>query len=470
MNHKIELIGLKDIPLIKEGDNIAKIVVEKLIDNNISLQNEDIIVIAQIIISKSIRRVRDLRKIKPSKKALEIYDKILPKEKQFHIPIKEPELIQAILEESREILRTEHVLIVETNQGFICANAGIDKSNVEGETSIALLPEDPDKEANKIRNSLKRLTGKDVAIIISDSFGRPFRIGAVGVALGISGIDPILDKRGSYDLFGYELQSTIIGQVDNLASAAQLIMGEADEGLPIVIVRGYKFELVDKMSISDILRNKSLDLFRVNYLNNYFTNILKSRRSYKSKFSSEQVDRKIIEDCINTARWAPSAHNGQCWRYIILERDKLREKLINKMNEKLEADLINDGKTETYITKKVEKTKVNFLEAPYLVLLCLDRNNLEKYSDEERNQNEFIMGIQSVSASAIYFLLCLESNNLAACWYCAPLFAGHIIKKVLNLPNSYHPLAFFTVGCPTRKMPIPERKPLDDIIYKVEIK
>ncbi|MFX0032484.1 MAG: coenzyme F420-0:L-glutamate ligase [Promethearchaeota archaeon] len=469
MSNKIELIGLKDIPLIKEGDDIAKIIVEKLIANNISLQNEDILVIAQSIISKSIGRVRDLKKIKPSKKALEIYEIILPKEKKFHIPTKEPELIQAILDESKEFLRTEHVLIAETKHGFICANAGIDKSNVEGETSLTLLPEDPDEEANKIRKALKYLTGKDVAIIISDSFGRPFRVGAVGVAIGISGITPILDKRGTYDLFGYELQSTIIGQVDSLASAAQLIMGEADEGLPVVIIRGYKFELVDKTSISEILRDKSFDLFRVEYFDNYFTNILKSRRSYKLKFSSRLVDRKIIEDCINTARWAPSAHNGQYWRYVILERGKLRENLINEMNKKLESDLINDGKTESYIAKKIEKTKDNFLEAPYLILLCLDRSNLEKYSDEERNQNEFIMGIQSVSASAIYFLLCLESNNLAACWYCAPLFTGHIVRKILNLPNSYHPLAFFAVGYPTKKIPMPERKPLDEIIYKVEI-
>ncbi|MFX1498653.1 MAG: coenzyme F420-0:L-glutamate ligase [Promethearchaeota archaeon] len=468
MNDKIELIGLKGIPLIKEGNDIAKIIVKKLNENNISLFNGDILVIAQTIVSKSIGRTRDLKKIKPSGKAIEIHNKILPKEKKFNAHIKDPKLIQAILDESNKILKSEHVLIVETKHGFICANAGIDKSNVEGDDIVALLPEDPDEEAEKIRNSLKKFTSKDVAIIISDSFGRPFRNGAVGVAIGTSGINPILDKRGFQDLFGYKLQSTTIGQVDNLASAAQLIMGETDEGLPIVIIRGYKFEMSEKTSISTILREKTLDLFRTDISDSYFTNILKSRRSYKLKFSTKSVDRKVIEDCIDIARWAPSAHNGQHWRYIILEPDKLRESLINKMNEKLREALLNDGKSTAYITKKIEKTRSQFLSAPYLILLCLDKNYLEYYPDLERNQKEFIMGIQSVSASALYFLLCLESKKLAACWYCAPLFAEAIVKNILNLPNSYYPIAFFTVGYSTENASIPKRKPLDEIIYKIK--
>ncbi|MFW9771207.1 MAG: coenzyme F420-0:L-glutamate ligase [Candidatus Thorarchaeota archaeon] len=470
MNNKVELIGLKGIPLIKEGDDIAKIIVEKLTENNISLLDEDIFVIAQTIVSKSIGRTRDLKEVKPSKKAIQIYDKILPKAKEFNLPIKDPKLIQVILDESNSILRSEHVLIVETKHGFICANAGIDKSNVKGDNIVTLLPEHPDKEAKKIRDSLKGLTGRDVAIIISDSFGRPFRNGAIGVAIGVSGINPIQDKRGSQDLFGYELQSTIIGQVDNLASAAQLIMGEADEGLPIILIRGYKFEFKEKASISLILREKASDLFRVDSSNIYFTEILKSRRSYKLKFSSKLVDRKIIEDCIDIARWAPSAHNRQHWRYIILERDKLRERLINKMNEKLRIDLLNDGKSDSYIIKKIEKTRSQFLNAPYLILLCLDKDCFDNYFDKERKRNEFIMGIQSVSASAVYFLLSLELNKLAACWYCAPLFTENIVKNVLNLPDSYYPFAFFTVGYPTRKAIKPRRISLNEVIYKLEKK
>jgi coenzyme F420-0:L-glutamate ligase/coenzyme F420-1:gamma-L-glutamate ligase len=467
MNKKIELIGLENFPLVKAGDNIAQIIFKNLNKNNISLKNGDILVIAQTIVSKSIGRIRDLRRIKPSKRAIEIYNRITTKGKKVHIPIKSPELVQAILDESEAILKAEHVLIVETNHGFVCANAGIDKSNIEGENNISLLPENPDEEANKIRSSLKKLTGKDLAIIISDSFGRPFRVGAIGIALGISGINPILDKKGEKDLFGYELQSTIVGQADNLASAAQLVMGEADEGLPIVIIRGYEFDLVEKTSISAILREKNLDLFREKASEEYFVDLLKSRRSYKLEFSSEDIDIKLIEECIDIARWAPSAHNGQFWRYIILEKSTLREDLIIKMNEKLRKDLLKDGKSKSFIKRKIQSTKNQFLKAPYLILLCLDKPNFEKYSDPDRNQNEFIMEVQSVSASATYLLLTLESKGLAACWYCAPLFTRHIVKDMLNLPESYYPIAFFTTGYSTKTPPIPKRKRLEDIIFNL---
>ena len=137
------------------------------------------------------------------------------------------------------------------------------------------------------------------------------------------------------------------------------------------------------------------------------------------------------------------------------------------MNKKLEDDLTHDGKSEDFIKKKVKKTRTQFLRAPYLILLCLDNEDLEKHSDFERTQNEFIMGIQSISASATYFLLALESKNIAACWYCAPLFAKELIKEVLNLPKFYIPMAFFTIGYPLKIPETPKRKKLDEIIFKL---
>lgn len=466
MKNKIDLIGLKGIPLIQPGDNIPQKILESLKSNNVNLEDGDIIVIAQSIISKSNGRIRDLKKITPSKRAIEIYENITPKAKSKGIPYKSPELIQAILEESNEILREEHVLLTETKHGFVCANAGIDQSNVKGESNITLLPRNPDDDANKIRVALKKKINKNIAVIITDSFGRPFRVGAVGVAIGISGIDAIVEKRGSKDLFGYELQSTIIAQVDNLASAAQLVMGEADEGLPVVIIRGYKFNTQEKTSIKSILRERSSDLFR-RRLNEIFSEILKNRRSYKLKFDSREVDKSVIEKCVKLAGWAPSAHNGQFWRYIILEKGKIRNNLIERMNLKLRQDLEKDGKSEDFIQKKIDKTRENFLESPILILLCLDTTDLEVYSDPERSNNEHILGIQSISASATYLLLSLHSEKLAASWYCAPLFSKEIVKEALQLPISYEPMAFFTVGYPIDEMRAPPRKNLRDIIYKL---
>ncbi|MFX1590331.1 MAG: coenzyme F420-0:L-glutamate ligase [Promethearchaeota archaeon] len=465
--NKIQIIGLKGIPLIKEGDIIADIITDSLRKNRIILNNGDILVIAQTIISKSNGNVKNLREIKPSQEAMEIFENIKPKMEKFDLPMKDPRLIQLIIDESKELIKVEHVLITETKHGFICANAGIDKSNVEGEENFSLLPENSDEDAEKIRKSLNLLTGKDVAIIISDSFGRPFRIGSVGVALGVSGIDPLLDKRGTLDLFGHELKTTIIGQADSLASAAQLIIGEANEGIPIALIRGYDFNFSNNATIKPILREKSVDLFR-SEKKSEFVNFLKSRRSYKLKFDSNTVDVEIIKRCIEIARWAPSAHNGQFWRYIIMEQGQQREDLINEMNNKLRSDLEKDGKSERFIDSKIKKSRNRFLKAPILIVLCMDTNELERYTNDEQNQNEFIMGVQSISSSAIYLLLALELENLASCWYCAPLFAKEIVKRILNLPKSYIPMAFFTVGYPIEDVKAPSRKSVEEIIYQIK--
>ncbi|NVM17808.1 MAG: coenzyme F420-0:L-glutamate ligase [Candidatus Lokiarchaeota archaeon] len=467
MNEKINLIGIKDITLIKTGDNLSSIIFNALTHNNISLENGDILVVAQTIVSKSLGRFKNLANIKPSQEAIEIYNNMAPLAKRSGLPIKSPELIQVILDESKEVLKAEHVMLVETYHGFICANAGIDQSNVGSKDFVTLLPLDSDEEAEKIRDSLQKLTGKKLAIIISDSFGRAFRIGAVGVALGVAGINPILDKRGNKDLYGKELQSTIIGQIDNLASSAQLIMGEADEGLPVVIIRGYDFKFDENASIKQILRKKELDLFREESVPKSFEKILRSRRSYKYEFKDRKVERTLIKESIELARWAPSAHNGQFWRYIIMEQGKKREILIENMNSKLKDDLHRDGRSEEFILRKIEKTKTNFLKSPYLILLCLDIKELEKYSDTLRERNEYIMGVQSVSTSATYLLLAFEIKGLAACWYCAPLFAKEIIKDTLNLPDSFVPMAFFTVGYALKESPKTNRKDLKDIIFRV---
>ncbi|MHA1146893.1 MAG: nitroreductase family protein [Promethearchaeota archaeon] len=205
-----------------------------------------------------------------------------------------------------------------------------------------------------------------------------------------------------------------------------------------------------------------MDIFR----KRDFKEILLSRRSYKLQFKEKIPNREIIENCIDLARWAPNAHNKQFWRYIILEKNQEeRITLIEKMNNKLRNDLTHDGKSKQFIENKINKTKTNFLGAPYLILLCMDTVELDKYPDSEREENEFVLGVQSISASATYFLLSLEEKGLAACWYCAPLFAKQIVKKTLTLPKTYIPMAFFTVGYAKKEIVAPKRKPIEDIIY-----
>ncbi len=249
---KMEVYGLETIPIVKEGDNIAKLIIEAAKKENVGIQDNDIIVIAQTIVSRSEGRIVNLKDIEPSP-----FAKILANETR-----KDPRLVEVILRESKGIVRMGgHHLIMETRHGFVCANSGVDRSNVPGEETVSLLPLDPDASARKIRDEIRRLTGKEVAVIISDTFGRPLREGAVGVAIGVAGIDPLYDMRGRKDLFGYVLETTLVAIADELASAAELVMGESNEGIPVVVIRGFKYPK-GEYSIQKLLRPVEKDLFR----------------------------------------------------------------------------------------------------------------------------------------------------------------------------------------------------------------
>ena len=251
----IQIIGLKHVPIIKENDDLVEIMLNSLNRMKLSIEDSDVFVIAQTIISRIEGRVRDLKKVKPTPDAIQLANEIK----------KDPHLVTLILEESKQILRTAVIegngkIIVETKLGFICADAGIDMSN-SPDDSVTLLPVDPDRAAAELRTQIREKAGKDVAIIISDTHGRPFRRGSINVALGVAGIKEILDYRGQIDLFGYQLEKTKIAIADELASAAELIMGEAGEGMPIILIRGYRYTNKDGKGLR-LIRPKKQDLFR----------------------------------------------------------------------------------------------------------------------------------------------------------------------------------------------------------------
>jgi coenzyme F420-0:L-glutamate ligase/coenzyme F420-1:gamma-L-glutamate ligase len=193
---------------------------------------------------------------------------------------------------------------------------------------------------------------------------------------------------------------------------------------------------------------------------------LKNRRSYKIPFEKTTVKRELIEECIKVSQWAPSAHNSQPWRYIILDDLDMRTKLINEMNAILRKDLENDGKSESFIDGKINSTRTQFLNAPVLILVCMDKAVLENYSNDERNENEFVLGVMSVASSITYLLISFQKYGLASCWYSAPLFTRKIVIDTLNLPNSFFPLAFITVGFPEiKEIKPPKRKFYEDILF-----
>ncbi len=254
---EIKVIGLEGIPLIKKGDDLPILILNAAREENIQIEDGDILIIAETVVAKSEGNVIHLKNIEPGKKAHEI----------AKLTGKESKLVEAIIQESNEIIKVgPDFIISETKHGFVCANAGIDESNVDNGLATPI-PRNPDYSASQIREKIAEKTGKNIAVIISDTQGRAFREGAIGTAIGISGMDPIWDRCGDRDLYGRELKTSRIAVADELSSAASLVMGQADEGMPVVLIRGVSyFEKLknESATIKPLIRPKKYDVFRTN--------------------------------------------------------------------------------------------------------------------------------------------------------------------------------------------------------------
>jgi len=248
----IQIIGVKGLPIIREGDYLAKLICKAAEQQQTPLQEGDVIVITHVIASRAEGNTINLDDIVPSDFAKTVATQL----------DKDPALVEVILRESRGIRRMGNGhLITETKHGFVCANAGVDQSNVPGERVVAPLPKNPDRTARTIRKAIRKLTGKDVAVIISDTHGRPLREGEINVAIGVAGINPIRPRIGETDLFGYVLRVKQTAVADELASAAELVIGQASEGIPVAIIRGYPYLKSEKARAKELIRKRRKDLF-----------------------------------------------------------------------------------------------------------------------------------------------------------------------------------------------------------------
>ncbi len=249
----IKIIAVENLPLIKDGDNLAELISNATEKQGTPLMENDILVVTHVVVSKAEGNIIDLDKVTPSERAMELAEETN----------KEPALVEVILRETKEIVRLgQNSIITETKNGIICANAGIDRSNVSGDRNVVPLPKNPNVSAQNIRRGIKRLTGATVAVIISDTHGRPLRLGEINVAVGVAGIKPIRDRRGEKDLFGYVLRIKQTAIADELSSAAELVIGQANEGIPVAIIRGYKYQTTEGASTTELIRAKEKDLFR----------------------------------------------------------------------------------------------------------------------------------------------------------------------------------------------------------------
>jgi coenzyme F420-0:L-glutamate ligase/coenzyme F420-1:gamma-L-glutamate ligase len=252
---QLTLTVLPNIPLIQRGDDLAAIILRGLGDANLSLKDRDVLVLAQKIVSKAEGRMVRLGDVTPSPRAIAL-SKECGKDARF---------CEVVLWDTHEVLRVrDGLIVVETTHGWVCANAGIDRSNVaphDEDEWVLRLPEDADRSARALRERLRAATSRDVGIVVNDTHGRAWRNGAIGVAIGVAGLPAVEDLRGRTDLFGYHLQVTTIGLADQIASAGSLLQGQADEGRPIIHARGVPMSPGDGLA-REIVREKELDLFR----------------------------------------------------------------------------------------------------------------------------------------------------------------------------------------------------------------
>ena len=253
--NNLTLMAVPHIPHVQPGDNLADLILHALAQSNLALADGDVLAVAQKIVSKAEGRLVRLADVQPSDRAVEV----------AAATDKDPRVVELILQESEEISRMRPgVLIVRHRLGFTSANAGIDRSNVAqigDDETVLLLPLDPDASAGKLREAIAAKLGVQVGVVITDSHGRPFRMGTVGVAIGVAGIPALWDRRGEPDLYGYQLQHTDIGVADEIAAAAGLLMGQAAEGMPVVLVRGLNLPITEGKA-TDLVRPKEMDLYR----------------------------------------------------------------------------------------------------------------------------------------------------------------------------------------------------------------
>ncbi len=250
--NEVKIIGIKGLPIIKSGDDLAKLVCKAAEDQGTPIEDGDIVIFTHVIVSRAEGNVVNLDEVTPSEFAKNV----------AKLTEKDPALVETVLRESKSIVRmADKHLICETWHGFVCANAGVDKSNVPGEQTVALLPKDPDRSARVIRRGIKKLTGRDVAVIVSDTHGRPLREGEINIAIGVAGIKPIRPRIGETDLFGYMLRVKQTAIADELSSAAELVIGQTNEGIPAAIIRGYPYPKSEEAKAKELIRAREKDLF-----------------------------------------------------------------------------------------------------------------------------------------------------------------------------------------------------------------
>jgi coenzyme F420-0:L-glutamate ligase/coenzyme F420-1:gamma-L-glutamate ligase len=418
--------GVTGVPEVRPGDDLAALLADA------DLRDGDVVVVTSKVVSKAEGRLVPVTGT----------DEEREEQRQ--------RVIDA--ESVREVARRGPTRIVETRHGFVLASAGVDNSNVANGV-LALLPLDSDDSARRLRDGIRAAYGVDVAVVVSDTFGRPWRRGLTDVAIGVAGMAAIRDFVGQKDSYANQLSMTQVAEADEIAAAAELVMGKLD-GVPFAVVRGLTPPADDGAGVRSMLRPPEEDMFRAG---GDPVALVEARRSVRA-FLPDRVDPALLQRAVAAAVTAPAPHHTTPWRFVLVDTDEAKNALLQAMRAAWTEDLTADGLPPDRIARRLAKSDALLGSAPYLVVPCLVTEGAHDYPDERRRRAEREMFLVSMGAAVENLMVALTANGLGSCWVSSTMFCPAPVRRALDLPDGWDPMGAVAVGRPaTTPPPRPRR-------------